>query len=201
MKRVIPLILISGMMVGGCAIYPDDYYDPYAPRYELGYYYGYGTGHYLPMSYFHRCNGIYAPSGACVYYRVPYSPVTPAAPADENVIPVTQPPVMALDDDLYEWRGTVPVSVFNPPATDVPVATNWREVRQRMQAESRRTAYPARSRASSQPARTQRYDAGAGASSQRSSPPRTARPSRAAPRATASRSAPRSTDAPSSDKN
>jgi hypothetical protein len=99
MRKVVPLLLASSFLAAGCTIMPDDYRDPYATRIDFGYYYGLPY-YQQPFAYYHRCYGIYGPGGTCIYYRPPYVPVPRGGSQDDPVIPLTQPPVMAIGDSL-----------------------------------------------------------------------------------------------------
>lgn len=97
------LLLVAGWSTAGCSIFPDDYRDPYARSYEFGYYYGLPL-YQQPYAYYHRCYGIFGPDGSCIYYRPPYVPVPGGGSGEDRVIPVTQPPIMAVDRTESLWR-------------------------------------------------------------------------------------------------
>ena len=107
MQKVIPLVLLSATMVGGCVMYPDEFYDPYSrsSSMEFGYYNGWPTYYSMPHAYYRSCNGIYGMDGRCyVQYHRPYGPMRVDQDEDDTVIPLTQPPVMVNDDLPVLWR-------------------------------------------------------------------------------------------------
>lgn len=102
MKKVIPFLLAGMLMVSGCTVFPDDYHDPYASHIEFGHSYGWSTYQRRP-SYLYGCRGYYAVDGSCIYYQTVYVPVQApvVSPEEDEVVPETQPRVMAVGDP---WR-------------------------------------------------------------------------------------------------
>lgn len=119
MGKVIPLVLVIGWLGAGCTTMYDDFRDPYASRIDVGYYYGLPY-YQQPYAYYHRCYGVYGPSGGCIYYRPPYVPLPGNVPHEDPVIPLTQPPIMAIDGASTLWRA--PASRRSDPrvVTDRP---------------------------------------------------------------------------------
>ena len=127
MKKVIPLVLSSALIVGGCATYTDDFYTPY-PRstsLQVGYHSGWPMYYAMPYGYYYRCSGIYGLDGRCYRpYYLPYVP-TPDDPGDDDpVIPITQPPVMVSDD--LPTRPSYPTQ--RRPDVSTPYARSSRDV-------------------------------------------------------------------------
>ena len=103
MRKVIPLLLMGVSTAAGCAIFPDNYDDPFASHIDFGK--SYGTPmYYWPVSYTYGCRGYYGPNGSCVHYHRSYVAAPRYSPEEEPVIPETQPRVMATGDP---WSYTV----------------------------------------------------------------------------------------------
>ena len=201
MRKVIPLLLASGWLAAGCTIIPDDFRDPYASTYDFGYHYGLHA-YPQPYSYYQSCYGVYSPIGSCISYRPPYLPAPHDGRQDEDVIPLTQPPVMAVDDSFVVWRDTEPRSIYRRPAAATE-SMYWREDGRAMRAEPGRTVFPTQTRPTNRPVRAQRRASTSAAapprgssSYGRSSPSRNTSAYKPSPRPAAPRSAPRPASAP-----
>lgn len=175
MKKVIPLILTATIVASGCGILPEEDYDPYVIPADVGYY-RHSPTYYWPgpynYAYTYGCGGFYGLDGSCIYYSRAYI----AGPADEPVIPETQPRVMANGEPWrYVRTDTVPQAMRSRIAQEPGVSS------------ARRMAQ-SQPRVRSRPATTSR--------SARSAPTVSSPPRRSTPRQAPTRSKPPRTRAP-----
>ena len=154
MRKVILLLLASGWLAAGCTVIPDDFRDPYASSYDFGYHYGL-PWYPQPYSYYQTCYGGFSPIGSCISYRPPYLPPPDDGRQDEDVIPLTQPPVMAVDDSFVVWRDTEPRSIYRRPVAATQ-SMYWREDSRAMRAGPGRTVFPTYTRPVNRPVRADR---------------------------------------------